>query len=423
MSIEGGTSGGGGGPGGVGSVSVGPAISVGPSIGPSMGGFSFGGEMGSLSIGSSIVNEGPVGSSFSLAEFKPLGIPGSVQEGPLTPLSLGIEKNAAPIPAFDVIAEAESIIAQAPKPAILEQNPLNAEFVVAEAGYWPGMIEPVTEEVRLPLRQPIPQISPLPELMPLTVIQPGTRTVIEEAEAIVQQAWKSYPVTQPEATTNNLEEEELVVLSNTVPEQIEEKVLVKENKEAESEIKDREESSLMRIKIVKAVEISEKRKSAIRSAVRRAGSKGIVGKSLIRLISDGFWESKSPIAKEGKDWTIDLTVKAIEANTTEYNDEEEAEQAYIPAVDKNIPLMEGKSGRVATIKEVSKVLNGEDENMEIFKSKTPAEIVIKRVVKKRMEISSDQQPILIPVSEKIEIRPEGTSLEELGLSEVFQKAA
>lgn len=245
-----------------------------------------------------------------------------------------------------------------------------------------------------------PWITPVPE--PATQLTTVLTSKIENRVAS-QPAQSIYtPVTQQE---------------QEIEEVIEEKVLTK-NQNVKPEVEENEDSSVLKVKFVEAVEISEARKKEISSAVRRLKGKGIIGRWLKELLSVGFWKSKSPIVGEGRDHTIDLTVSEIVSDTAEYKTPEEAEKIWMKTVEENIPVKEGEGGRTATVEEIRKVTHGEDQKAP--QSNTPAEIVVRRVVKKKIEKSQTGSRVL---EDKVEVNRE-TNLAELSpaLAEVFQKA-
>lgn len=260
---------------------------------------------------------------------------------------------------------------------------------------------------------------PLHELVRSSISTLGNAVVYPALEYATQQekAPGSFRKTEREVSARTAS----VISVKPVPKEqleevVEEKVLVEKDQQEEVGSRNNEDVSEAKVKIVEASEISERRKQEIKIAVQRLKGKGIIGKLLKSVLSAEFWKAKSPIVGQGKDWTTDLTVGDIESDTTEYSTLEEAEKAWVSAVEKNIPVKKGQAGRTATVEEVNKVVHGRKDWLA---PKTPAEMVIKRVVKKSMElIKSGKVKVL---EDKTDTKVEG-SLKDLNLEEVFQKA-
>lgn len=350
--------------GGIGSVaavaSVGPAVSAGISLGAKFGPSLIGPE----SYTPTIINEGPVASNFL--------------------------ENSVTLVKFNPIGEIQFSSPSAGQAAI---EPLQAPEVLVE----PEVVRP-TWGVVTPQEKPlvIPQV--LPEVG-FPSLEPETKT---EAETAVSS--KTAPTTLTQPKTQEIEEVE------------EEKVAATEDQQAEDEIEDSTESFL-KVKLVEAVKVSQKRKKKLRVAINRVIKEG---KRLREFLSGGFWNDKSPIAGEGEDGTLELTVKSVESNLIEDATSQQLEQIVDQAVEENIPVEQGEGGRDATVEDIEKVIKGKRSEVA---AKTPAEIFIKRIVKKKVVI--DKTGVLIRTLEsedKTEINGE-VSLRELSpkLAEVFQQ--
>lgn len=342
-----------------------------PSTGAMPGGFGL--SAGPAFEAAPIINEGPVG----LADFKntmPLYIG---QNNPVSELRfdnpVGEAVSTEPLSVESVVAEAESILSQA------RLNPVP----VAE----PGIIK-IAKPADLPA--PAPLEAPVAETQPQ--LQPATEVRIDS---------------QPSQAVSPLYEEEVVE---------EKKIVDQQNQEDEKEVQESEDSSQSRIKFVEAVKISDQRRRKIKDAVKKAEKEGI---TVAKALSGEFWKYKSPIVGDGKDWTIDLTVQALQIDPGKYKSVAEAEEVSVASVDKNIPVEEGEKGRQATVDEVRKVTYGE---VTILNAKTPAEIVERRLVKKRIQIAKTGEMLKV-LEDKVETSSEST-LKDLNLAEVFsQKAA
>lgn len=376
MSVEGGGIGGGG-------IGSGVATAVG------IGGLSvFGPKLtGPEFYAPTIVNEGPVASSFlensvTLAKFNPVG---EIQ--------------------FNSPSTGQAVI----EPLQLS-NILTKENVLAQENQILGIVEP--EIVRPSWGTVTPQEKPLviPQVLPevgFPSLEPETRQenalgVQPKAETAVSSKIAPTTLTQPK--TQEIDE-------------VEEKVAATEDQQTEDEIEDSTESFL-KVKFVEAVNVSQKRKKKLRAAIKRVIKEG---KRLREFLSVGFWNDKSPIVGEGEDGTLELTVKSVESNLIEDATSQQLEQIVDQAVEENIPVEQGEGGRDATVEDIEKVIKGKKSEVA---AKTPAEIVIKRIVKKKVVI--DKTGVLKPLvnEDKTEVNGE-VSLRELSpkLAEVFQKAA
>ncbi len=409
--------------------SIGPVVSAGPNISVSAeAGLSarFGPSIGLESLSSPIVNEGPVRGGLKM--FKPIGQINFIKS----------ELNAT-----DAVSEAQSILSQAHGP----QEPLSVPAVIAEAELV------ITQAQRLGIDTVTPDVIPVSPVIPAEAIgseaqarrvgihidnylwipdpfglaQGGRVGDDKPVESIITPQIEPMivsVVTLPENAVG-VEPTEIsrAVLQQPILEEqeevIKEKVIVGKDEVVKPEVKKKEDSFLLKVKFVEAVVLSEKRRKEISAAAKRLIGK-YVGRALKDFLSVGFWGSKSPVVGEGKDWTIDLTVQEIESDPTEYKTPEVAAKAWVKAVERNIPVKEGVEGRQATFGELRKVTNGEDE---LLKLKTPAEIVIRRIVKKGMQAAPKDAGI--SAQKPVEVVKAEPTLEELNqdLAGVFQKAA
>lgn len=293
-------------------------------------------------------------------------------------------------------------------------NPIKRAAVVAGpekitgAAYWfsnvPGLrvikpaevIMPRVEPMIAPLKAPSIIEFPKPSIVISPALEPATKI---ENRISVQTAPKVSPLPKEEV-------EEIVEKKETLDQQ---------DQEDENEIRDSEDFSESKIKFVEAVKISNERRKKIEKAVERAGAENI---TVVEVLPAGFWDDKSPIVGDGKDWTIDLTVQALRINPNNYRSIEQAKKASVISVAENIPIEKGEGGRIATVEEVRKVIHGQKDWLV---SKTPAEIVERRVVKKRIEVAKTGEMLKV-LENKVETIPE-TTLKDLNLEKLFPKTA
>ena len=327
----------------------------------------FGSVMGPADIGS-IVNEGPVARSF-LENTMPI----QVGSKPVEVINF-----QAPIKE-SVVAEVEAFLAQA-------------------------RVQPEPQWVAKPVEVIMPQVEPV---------------VVPMIEPFVAPGGLEYPMPQAVVSPQAVAKSDLAVATQPALQEqeeiVEEKVLTKQDQKNEAEIEEGEDFSESRIKIVEAEKVSDERRKKIRKAVKKAQEEDI---TVAQALPEGFWDDKSPLVGNGKDWTLDLTAQALEINPNDYQSLEEAEEASIVSVAENIPVKEGEGGRQATIGELRKVTKGE-KNMS--KPKIPAEIVVRRSIKKRIELAKSGQTLTV-LENKVEVSSE-TTLKDLNLEEVFPKAA
>ena len=411
MTVEGGTvSAGSGGP-SVGGVGVSAGLAVGAP----------GGEFGpGAGIGSTIVNEGPVAPAF-LENTMPLTF-----NKPLGEISFN------PFKGGEIPSEPVSVIQQAVVPSGTRQ----AEQVAAKAWELPLASPGETLEasgvglaVNSLVRTPEPAIVRLPNpargLDVRVITNPFLAPKVETApQRMAQNRVESRVINRvasmPSIYTHSQAQTEQVV---------EEKLQAKEKKEDKAAEKNSEEQSVAKIKIVEAVKVTQLRRSAVYEAARQVkeeaekmGEKVVItAKKLKKFLSGEFWKYISPlVGKEGHDGTIALTLHAIENNRTEYTSLEQAQTELSKPVTEHIPLERGEGSRVATVDEVREVLEGKEK--ENFRSNTPAEIIIRRVMRKNVEVVEAGQKTT--VVEKKEEEERETSLKDFPtLAEVFQKAA
>ncbi|MBI2329985.1 hypothetical protein HYU94_01200 [Candidatus Daviesbacteria bacterium] len=359
-------------------------------IGPALASF---GEAMKAPLGN-IVNEGPVGGGF-VEGFRPMNVTD------ITTINTG----GAAAPLGEILFKPQS------EPTVIQQ----AESVAVAAWEKSKLSVPEPKEVLLmPAREVImPQVEPMavpfvaPNIweypIPAVAVSPALAPAIgTQAKTETRSFTQS---TQAVASQPALQEQEEIV---------EEKVLIKQDQKDKAEVEEGEDFSESRIKIVEAEKVSNERRKKIRKAVKKAQEEDI---TVAQALPEGFWDDKSPLVGNGKDWTLDLTAQALEINPNDYQSLEEAEEASIVSVAENIPVKEGEGGRQATIGEVRKVTNGE-KNMS--KPEIPAEIVVRRSIKKRIELAKSGQTLTV-LDNKAETTPE-TTLKDLNLEEVFPKA-
>lgn len=356
-----------------GGVGIAPVSGIGASLGAKFGPNLVGPE----SYTPTIINEGPVASNFlensvTLVKFNPVG---EIK--------------------FNSPLEGQAII-----------EPLQAPEAL-------GIVEP--EVVRPTWGAVVPQVEALavPQAISRNVsyLRPG----IPVSPALE-------PETKTETGTSSKTASATLVQPNVqeVEEVVEEEIVREKDQEAEEETEDIDDS-LLKVKFIEAVTISEGRKQEIRSAIRRLKGK-ITGRILKEAISTAFWKLKSPIVGEGKDYTIDLTASDIESDPTEYQSQEDAERAWVKVAEEHAPVKKGEGGKVVTMEQLREVTHGERQKAK--QSKNPAEIIARRVIRKEVALSKTGMVKVLKSEEKKEINGE-TTLQELSpqLSEVFQKAA
>lgn len=314
------------------------------------------------------------------------------------------------------VSQAESILSQTRLKPV--QEVVAEPEIIKEAAYWftdvPGskVIRPA--EVIMPKIEPmiVPMVAPLqvpnivefprPQIVISPASEPATKTenMVSARPAV---APAQAPAVLPQPTPEGVEE--MV---------IEEKIL--DQQEDKTEIEESEDVSESKIKIVEAEHVSNERRKKIRRAVRTAKEKGI---TVAEALPIEYWSDKSPLVGEGTDWTLGLTAQALQINPKEYMSLEEAEEVSIASVAENIPVAEGIGGRRATIDEVRKVTKGEKH---VLGSKTPAEIVLRRLIKRKVEVA-EAGGVQKVLEDKVETTSEPTLKDFPQLAEVFKKAA
>lgn len=300
---------------------------------------------------------------------------------------------AVPDPAiqfFENNMKIVSIISRFTPPRSNPQPELNATDAISEA-------EAIFRQARRPVIVPLPkpEVNTILGPTPATKTDPATETGLSSRTAHVIHA----PVTKEQEVKEVIEKK---------------KELYEEDTDDQTEVKNSKESSLLKMKIVEDAAASQTRRGEIRAALKKLGRIGRIGRLVARLLTIRFWRAKSQIVGDGKDWTIDLTASSIESDTTEYESEEEAERCLVSYVEKHIPVKKGEGGRRATVGEVRKVIRGADKEI-LPKTSAPAEIVIKRIVEKRVAVENGVELIL---EDKVDTYSE-PNIADLGLSAVF----
>lgn len=422
-------------------VEVAPVISM-PSIGEFSGaGFvnlagplsapSWGGEVGSLAdLGATTPMEG-FGAGLVASSFEP------IRESPVTNFSWeGFEPmytNVFPEPAgitepgeiFDVTPmlmasesgltldyaplEVQPLLGEVQAEEIIYEAPKWTTNIIKEARYWYTDVEqPVVKQAEIIM----PSVEPAVSSQIFAVPVSGSKTELEEivgTQAGSQPNVKGGVFVQPTIITQpKLEVQE-------VEEVVEDRKLGEKDRE-EVEVKNSEVASEVKVKFVEAEEISAKRRKAIEATVEEASKTGKF------VLPPEFWDSDSPIVGHGEDGTINLTARDIQAILTRYKDPKEAKGALVKTVYDHVPVKESNTGRQVTFKEVGEVKRGENLKKSAVSS-APAEIVVTRTVKKKVEVIKNGE--VVKVSENIVNVPAETTLEQLNpaLAEVFQKAA
>lgn len=398
-------------------------------------GFDFGPTWVRAEIGAGVFSMDTVKPAGELQNTMPLqiGQNNPVEEIRFNTLAKG-EVSTESFSAQSAIAEAETMLTQIREAPLQSPSPLKKAEVLAEANQILGVTQAqVAEEVREQLvpvehasiRPTWSVVSPRIEPQAMPGVVPG---VLESLQSTVIAFPGLEPVTKHEAAPAAAVKTENAVLTKTASavsrqtglqsreqeEVAEEQVLIEQAEEKEAGNNEKENQELIKVEFVEATQVSENRKQYIREAIKRLG----LGRKFREVLSLGFWKSKSPIVKEGKDWTLDLTVQEIESDPIKYQTPEQAREAYVEAVERNIPIQEGQGGRIAAIEEVEKVFNGKKKE-----PKTPARLVIKRVTKKSVIEKDEAGEQAVRVAEnQADTKIEG-SLEDLNLEGIFQKAA
>lgn len=414
---------------GLGSVSagssVGAAVRVGPSIGPSIGSIAGRGFEGAKGFTPTIVNEGPVAPKF-LENTMPLSFNEPLGEIIFNPFKSKEASLESEVTTPSVIQQAEEVAATAWKVSEPVSVVAQAEGIAVRA--WETtepkvkMLKQVfdreiqTESVQYDL-VPVsePTIARFSEPAPL----PGVKVRTQPASA-VSVGTENKVVTRVIRTTSTPTQRE--VYSQQI---MEEKKVVKENKkEDKPQAKKSEKESVVKVKFVEDTQVSEQRRGAIRTAIKKAkawaqtlGLRGITGRLVARHLPKEYWESeeyRSEIVKgKGVDETVKLTAKSIEIDANEYQSDEQAE-GLVEKVKNYRPVKKGE-GQPVTVEEVRQVLEGKE--VESLKTQTPAEIVVRRLVRKS-EIVKGEQAVTVATEEKVESSE--TSLKDFpALAEVF----
>lgn len=268
-------------------------------------------------------------------------------------------------------------------------------FPVLEAVKKPAVLERKTAVwVGTPRR---PDIVPVPEIKPAFAmkVEPGIQVV-------PQFATEGRPATRLVRTTSAS-----VRPQAQVEEIIEKKQAAAEDQKTQKpEVKRSEKTSQLRVKLVEAVKVSERRREVLRVAWERAVQTG--EKLTLRLIRKFLVWSKedlSPIVRDkGVDGTIKLTNEALESDTTGYSSQEAKERA-VSLVEEYKPVEEGE-GHPVTIEEVRQVLEGKEA--EVTRVATAAEIVKKRVTR----LSEVVKGGVVVYSSEEKVETEETSLKD-----------
>lgn len=298
---------------------------------------------------------------------------------------------------------AEPLLAEADQVAIRE-----VQAVIAQA---------VQTSVAEPVKQPAVELATTP--VKGNVIRPNWAAVRDRAATAVRPAAVPGGLVEPKPApeskailavrpkTENKVKEQLV-------EKLKEEVRVEQKEDEKNGIKSNEDVLETKVKVVEAVNVSKKREQEIETGVRKLAGISLIGRLLKNILSIRFLEAKSPLVGGKKDWTIDLIIEDIEVDTTVYKTPEQALKAWIAVTKKHIPVKKGQAGRTATVEEVNKVVHGRKDWLA---PKTPAEMVIKRMVKKTIELAKTGEAVKI-LEDKTDIAVEG-SLKDLNLEEVF----
>lgn len=323
---------------------------------------SFGEEM-KAPIGN-IVNEGPVG----LADLK-------------ATVPLGEIRFNEPLSVPNVLAEAESILAQARIP---EPKEVFGEVIMPQ-------VEPMVFPVAIPV------------ISPALDIQAGSQL---KTESRVSAAPAQSPAILPQPAPVEQEAEEKVkkIVKKKVKKQEPEERL-EEDMETESRmyLEDEESSAQRRIEIWKAI-------VKARSEADRLGLKKIAGWLVAKFLPKEHAGNRSQVVKKtGPDGSYQETVEAI-TGAGEFESGEKAIERFEGIVAEKKPVKYGKAGIPVATKDVARVFK-----YRLIKPVQPHEEVVKRVIQKK--VSVPQLSVVPPVAGG----KKETSLEELNpaLAEVL----
>lgn len=210
-----------------------------------------------------------------------------------------------------------------------------------------------------------------------------------------------------------------------VEELVEEKQLVDKQEEQEVNTKNSEEAEEFRLKIVEDELVSEQRRVEIKGAIKKAfeaaenlGLSTVVARIAAKFLPSEHEGNRGQIVKKkGPDGTLTDTVEAISTDDREFNSRQEAEQALLPLVDQFRPAKRAKEGKTLSLEEVLRTFKH-----HLIKPKIAVEIIVQRIIKKRIQVLSYQPTLVETVKEEIKPQTEN-SLEDLNLTEVFQTKA
>lgn len=342
---------------------------------------------------STIVNEGPVSlhalentMPLTLNRFNPLGEIVFKPSGPSV-----IEQAAVPTGT----RQAEAVAAQA-----WESSELNAADAIAEANQILGIHDTSLRAIRQPaesvaiLRNVVPQVEPM--ILPLPDYQPPPSVIVSpKAESRV--------AVSPQPLSQEQEVGEVVKKKVAVEEpedSLEEEII----KEERMYLEDEEASAQRRYEVKEAV-------GKAKTEADRLGLKKIAGWLVAKFLPAEHPGNRSQVVKEhGPDGSYEETVETISL-AGEFDSERQAKERLNGIVTEKKPIKLGKNGTPVKNEDVVRVL----KYQQIVKPAVAHEIVIKRVVKKQVQVSAGQAAVE-PKSE--------TSLEDYPeLAEVFQKAA
>lgn len=382
MSIEGGGSGGSG----VGvAASIGPATGVSPSVSRgSLGRFgpSISGPEAYVPV---MVKEGPVG----LAQFKNTM---SLQIGSQPVEVINFQKPVEALDAQATEVEAENILAQA-------KTPVEPAVVVQPA--WEAVLPqpkplalPIIEPLLIPdgLKDPLPQIMTFPALEPAIGAQ--SKTEVKNATRPAQAV-----AVQPALQEQEEEVEEIV----------EEKVQ-KKHEEAEEE-EEIEESTLKDVVDEKVLNIRlEEFGSAadlVGAEAAKEGLEEIDGEKIVKHIPAETESNRSGlIKKRGPDGSREEAIELV--SSKKFRSINEAKEKIAAIIAQKVPVKRAKGGRIVGYEAVARVLK------YFFIRVKPAEQLVARVVKKQRSV---------PVVSVAKPEVKESRIEDLGLAEVFPKAA
>lgn len=382
-----------------------------------------------------IVNEGPL-RSLNFSDFEPINsLPTLVNEGPpskslladmpyigldnLNPRGGNRFDFETPLNAKDAILEAESILAQA------RTSPLTAEPSV--------LVGPALAKNPRTQLEPIVQMYRIGETATQVVIQPEVKRQ-QLTTAFLDPAPKTESVPAVQVTTHQAESKSSSQTIQTSPQaqeqEIEEivaekKLITGEPQVEEIEVVDEERHGLS-LKDVEDVEVTKQRIDEFKQAIDKAGAEkeddqGIDGRRVVELLPTENPNNQSQIVRgKGPDGSRVETIE--EFAVKKFTSREKAIKAARILISEKPPVKKAKEGKHVPFEAVFRVLKYYLVKSAVILQTAAYEVVVTRIIKKKIQISSGQNSasVIVEEAEVKSERAEG-SLEDLSpeLSRMF----